>query len=45
MYKGDHCQVTLQAYTCDLGMGISAVFKIMGHFLFKRGRPFDHFVW
>jgi hypothetical protein len=45
MCKGDHCLVTLQAYTCDLGVGITTVFEIIGHLLFKRGRPFDHFVW
>jgi hypothetical protein len=35
--------VTQQAYTCDVGVGISTVLEIM-HFLFKRGHPWDHFV-
>jgi hypothetical protein len=41
MCKGGHCLVTLQAYTCDLGVGISTVLQIIGVFLFKRGRLWD----
>jgi hypothetical protein len=26
-------------------VGISTVLEMMVHFLFKRGRPWDHFVW
>jgi hypothetical protein len=35
MYKGGHCMVTPQAYTCALRLGISTVWEIIGHFLFK----------
>jgi hypothetical protein len=41
-----HCLVTPQAYyTCDLGVGISTVVEIVGHFLLKMGRLLDHSVW
>jgi hypothetical protein len=44
MRKGGHCLETPQAYTYDLGVGIWTVIEIIMHFLFKRRRPWEHFV-
>jgi hypothetical protein len=41
-YKVGHCLGTPQAYTRDLGLGISTVLEIIRHILFKGERPWDH---
>jgi hypothetical protein len=40
--NGGHCLGTPQACTCDSGVGISTVLKIMGHYLYKGRRLWDH---
>jgi hypothetical protein len=37
--KGGYCLGTHQACTCELGMGISKVLEILGHFPYKGRRP------